>query len=189
MLADAQLPHKLWAEALSTAVFLRNLSFTSTVAGMTPLQVWSRKKSSVNNLKVFGCVAYSHIPKDERGKLSPKARKCIFLGYGDVTKGYRLDDPIKAPVIHSRDVAFDETSLGIEKEQQKDFTQDTSRPINVSTEAESHNEAKETDEEKEEQALSDHENKTQSDEESPVIPRHSECTRQRPDFFGMHTRN
>ena len=57
----------------------------------------------------------------------------------------------------------------------------------MSTEAKSHDEAKETDEEKEEQALSDHENKTQSNEESPVIPRRSECIRQHPDFHGVHT--
>ena len=50
MLADAQLPQKFWAEALSTAVFLRNLRFTSTVPGMSPLQAWSGKKPSVNNL-------------------------------------------------------------------------------------------------------------------------------------------
>lgn len=187
MLVDAQLPHKFWAEALSTAVFLRNLSFTSTVPGMTPSQAWSGKKPSVNNLKVFGCAAYSHIPKDERGKLTPKARKCIFLGYGDAIKGYRLFDPIKGRVIHSRDVVFNENSLGIEKEQEKDFTQDISRSIDVSTEAESHDEAKEANEEKEEQALSDHENSTQSDDESPVIPRRSERTRQRPDFYGVYT--
>ena len=189
MLADAQLPHKFWAEALSTAVFLRNLSFTSAVPEITPLQAWSGKKPSVNNLKVFGCAAYSHIPKDERGKLSSKARKCIFLGYGDVTKGYRLYDPIKARIIHSRDVVFDEISLGFEKEQQKDLTQDASQPIDVSTEVESHDEAKETDEEKEEQPLGDHENKTRSDEESPVIPRRSERARQRPDFYTCMTKD
>ena len=114
MLADAQLPQKFWAEALSTAVFLRKLSFTSTIPGMLPFKAWSGKKPSVNNLKVFGCAAYSHISKDERGKLSPKAQKYIFLGYGDVTKGYRLYDTIKACIIHSQDVVFDETSLGIE---------------------------------------------------------------------------
>ena len=74
---------------------------------------------------------------------------------------------------------FDEASLGFEKEQQKNLSQ----PINVSTEVESHDEAKETDE----QALGDHENKTHSDEESPVIPRHSERTRQSLDFYGVHT--
>ena len=104
MLADVQLPQKFWVEALSTAFFLRNLSFTPTVPGMTPLQVWSGKKPSVNNLKVFGCAAYSHIPKYERGKLSSKAQKCIFLGYGDVTKGYRLYDASKAHIVYSQDV-------------------------------------------------------------------------------------
>ena len=107
MLSDAQLPHKFWAEALSAVVFLRNRSSTSTVPGMTPFQAWSGKKPSVNNLIVYGCTAYSHIPKDETRKLNPKARRCIFLGYGDVTKGYRLFDPIKARMTHSRDVVFD----------------------------------------------------------------------------------
>ena len=39
MLTDAQLPHKFWAEALSTAVFLRNRSSNSTVLGMTPFKL------------------------------------------------------------------------------------------------------------------------------------------------------
>ena len=29
----------------------------------------------------FGCDAYVHIPKDERGKFDSKARKCILVGY------------------------------------------------------------------------------------------------------------
>jgi len=100
------------------------LSFTSTVLG---IQAWSRKKPSVNNLKVFGCAAYSYIPKDERGKLNPKVRKCILLGYGDI----QVYDAIKTCVIHNRDVAFDENSVGFEEEQQKDdFTQDTKQPGN-----------------------------------------------------------
>ena len=93
---------------------------------MTPLQAWSGKKPSVSNLRVFGCVAYSHIPKDERTKLSPKARRCIFLGYGEVTRGYRLYDPSKVCVIHNRDVIFDETCLGHE-ERQKDSAQGDSQ--------------------------------------------------------------
>ena len=47
----------------------------------------------------------------------------------------------------------------------------------MSTEAKSHDKAKEANEEKEEQALRDHENNTQTDDESPVIPWHSEHTR------------
>ncbi len=52
---------------------------------------------------------YVHIPKDEREKLDSKAKKCVFLGYGDTTKGFRLYDPEKRRVIFSRDVVFHET--------------------------------------------------------------------------------
>lgn len=117
MLSHARLPHKFWAEALSTVVYLKNRSYTSSVPEMTPLQAWSGKKPCVKNLRVFGCTAYFHIPKDERKKLDPKARRSIFLGYGDVTKGYRLYDPMKSRVIHSRNVVFEENQCdGLEKQ-------------------------------------------------------------------------
>ena len=52
--------------------------------------------------------AYAHVPKDERGKFDSKSRKCILLGYGQHTKGYRLFDPIRRKVLYSRDVRFNE---------------------------------------------------------------------------------
>ena len=45
--------------------------------------VWSDKVPSYKHLRVFGCEAYSHVPKEFRNKLEPKSRKCIFLGYGE----------------------------------------------------------------------------------------------------------
>ena len=116
MLADAKLPHRFWAEALSTAAYLRNRSPTKAVSGMTPFEAWTGETPNVKYLRTFGCVAYAHIPKDERHKLDPKARKCVLLGYGTETKGYRLYDPDRARVFHSRDVVFDEARMGIEKE-------------------------------------------------------------------------
>ncbi len=47
--------------------------------------------------------------KDERRKLDPKAKKFMFLGYGEETKGYRLYDSERNKVIFSRDVYFHET--------------------------------------------------------------------------------
>jgi len=90
MLIDSKLPHKFWAEALSTATYLRNQSPTKVIEGMTPYEAWTKEKPQAKHLRVFGCDAYSHVPKDERQKLDSKARKCIFLGYGKKTKGYRL---------------------------------------------------------------------------------------------------
>ena len=114
MLADSKLPHKFWAEALSTAVYLRNHSPTKAVKGMTPFEVWNQKKPSVSYFCVFGCKAYSHVPKDERGKLDCKARMCILLGYGEQTKGYQLYDPVKKRIFFSCDVSFNEEEQGIE---------------------------------------------------------------------------
>jgi transposase InsO family protein len=72
MLADSKLPQKFWAEALSTAVYLRNRSPTKAVQGMTPFESWTGEKADVKHFRVFRCVAYSHITKDERKKLYSK---------------------------------------------------------------------------------------------------------------------
>jgi hypothetical protein len=110
MLADSRLPHRFWAEALSTAAYLINRSPTKTLDGKTPFQAWYGKKPNVNHLRVFGCSAYIHVPKDKRKKLDPKAKKCIFLGYGTSRKGYRLYNWKTSGIIHSRDVVFNKLS-------------------------------------------------------------------------------
>ena len=109
MLQDAMLPLRFWAEALGTAVYLRNRSPTTAVEGMTPFEAWTGRKPNVGHLRVFGCIAYAHVPKDERTKFESKTRKCVFLGYGTRTKGYRLYDPRRRKVFFSRDVVFDES--------------------------------------------------------------------------------
>ena len=62
----------------------------------------------MSHLRVFGSDAYAHIPQDESTKFDTKTRKCIMVGYGDVTKGYRLYDATEGKIIHSRDVQFNE---------------------------------------------------------------------------------
>ena len=108
MLLDAKLTKKYWAESVSTAVYLRNHCPTKALMDKTPYEAWFEQKPTVDHLRVFGCDAYVNIPKDEQRKLDSKAKKCVFLGHGDTTKGYRLYDPEKGKVIYSRDVRFDE---------------------------------------------------------------------------------
>ena len=120
MLIGAKLPKKFWAENLLTAVYLRNHSPSKAVVGMTPFEAWNGNKPDVSRSRVFGCAVYAHIEKDGQYKLDSKARKCILLGYGAETKGYRLYDIEKEHVIHSCNVMFEESKLGIaEMEQQK----------------------------------------------------------------------
>ena len=108
MLLDAKLPQAFWAEAVSTAAYLRNRSPTSALENMTPHQAWYGRKPGVEHLRVFGSTAYVHISKDSRKKLDSKTRKCILVGYGSVRKGYRLYDRATSQVLFSRNVRFDE---------------------------------------------------------------------------------
>ena len=41
---------------------------------MTPYEAWFNRKPTVDHFKVFGCVAYSHIPKENREKLDEKEK-------------------------------------------------------------------------------------------------------------------
>ena len=51
---------------------------------------WYIKKPSFTHLKVFGCDAYVHVPKENKSKLDKKVEKCIFIGYKDGLKRYKL---------------------------------------------------------------------------------------------------
>ena len=57
-------------------------------------------------MKVFGCVAYAHIPDQLRKKLDNKGEKCIFIGYSEESKAYKLYNPSTKKFIMSRDVHF-----------------------------------------------------------------------------------
>ena len=79
------------------------------------------KDVSYTHLRVFGCRAFVHIPRDERSKLDKKTKQCIFLGYSEDALGYKLWDPVDRKVLRSRDVVFfeDQTIEDIEKPKQQ----------------------------------------------------------------------
>ena len=66
-----------------------NRTPTASIHDLTPKERFIGIKSDVSHLKVFGCIAYVHIPDELRTKLDPKAEKCIFIGYSLEQKGYR----------------------------------------------------------------------------------------------------
>jgi transposase InsO family protein len=113
MLHTAQLPPAYWALALATAAFLRNRSPTRALQRMTPYEAWTGVKPSLAGLRVFGCLAYVHIPKANRTKLEYKARPCILVGYSMQSKAYLCYDRVRDSIITSRDVEFAEHIPGI----------------------------------------------------------------------------
>ena len=62
---------------------------------LAPFEAWKKKRPCVSHLRVLGCMAYAHVPKDEHRKLDSKTRKCILVGYGEETKEYRFYNPNK----------------------------------------------------------------------------------------------
>ncbi|CAL9016331.1 unnamed protein product [Prunus brigantina] len=108
MLSHAKLPKSFWGEAMMTAVNLINLSPSAPLNGDVPNKFWSGKDVSYNHLKVFGCRAFVHIPKDERSKLDAKSKECIFVGYGNEEFGYRLWDPVARKIIRTSDPIINE---------------------------------------------------------------------------------
>ena len=107
---------EFWVEAVGTACYLVNRSPSSALDDKTPHKVWTGKKPSLQHLRVFSCDAYVHVTKKNRTKMDKKVEKCIFIGYKDGVKGYKLWNPETKKIVYSRDVVFREVKDVTKKE-------------------------------------------------------------------------
>jgi hypothetical protein len=82
MLSGAGLPTELWGEAVYTACYLYNRTprrYGDLIA--TPEEMWTGRKLDLSHLRVFGCVTYAQLAKEQRGKLDNTSITGIFVGY------------------------------------------------------------------------------------------------------------
>jgi transposase InsO family protein len=84
MLIDAQLPYKLWGEAVQTACYIQNRTPIG-LGGITPEEAFTKKQPSIIHLKPWGCVAFHQIPDKIQHKLQPVSRKMCLVGYTETT--------------------------------------------------------------------------------------------------------
>ncbi|XP_071039976.1 uncharacterized protein [Parasteatoda tepidariorum] len=113
MLADSGLKGRFWAEALHCFVHVKNRSEHKLLEGKTPFEIFYGYKPSVKHFKVFGSLAYAHIPKVQRNKLQPNAKVGIVTGYAVNTKGYRIYLPKDRKTIETIHVKIDESKNGV----------------------------------------------------------------------------
>ena len=59
---------------MRATVDLINLSPSYPLEGDIPERVWTGKFVSFEHLRVFGCKAFVHVPRDERSKLYTKTK-------------------------------------------------------------------------------------------------------------------
>lgn len=176
MLQGKGLSNGLWAEAITTAIYLKNRSPTKCLGFKTPFEALFGLKPSIGHLRIFGSKAYAHILKAERKKLDPKAFKCIFVGYGTQYKAYKLYNYATHKVFSSRDVIFHEQN----EHGEEDSNSDNNIPLLIELDSEEDEEQEQ--EQKQEEAVagsvrSDHAGsesaKTDRVEVSP-LPRRSD---------------
>ena len=91
-----------------TSTYVINNSPSAPLDGDIPQRVWTGKDVSYRHLRVFGCLSYVHVAKDKRGKVDPKTRPRIFLGYDDDEFGYWPWNLAEKKVIRCRDILFKE---------------------------------------------------------------------------------
>ncbi|CAL9004938.1 unnamed protein product, partial [Prunus brigantina] len=107
---QANLPLKFWGECILTAAYLINHLPTRLLHNHTPFAVLHNKVPTYDHFRVFGCLAYatSILPPT---KFSPRAHRCIFLGYPPGQKAYKLYDLDTHRLFTSRDAIFHEDSF------------------------------------------------------------------------------
>jgi hypothetical protein len=108
MLSGVMLGKEFWVEVVGIACYLVNISPSSALYDKIPQDIWTGKEPSLTHLKVFDCDANVHVPKENMSKLDKKAKNCIFIGYKDALKGYKIWNPENKKVVYKQDVVFRE---------------------------------------------------------------------------------
>ena len=90
MFKAQKLEKLFWMEAMVKMVYILNQCPTRTLHSITPEETWSDKRPCIAHMRVFGSIAYAMLPNKKKGKLDAKGIKCMFIGYYEGMKVYRL---------------------------------------------------------------------------------------------------
>ena len=88
--------------------FLINRIPTPVLNYATPYELLYHKPIDYSSFRVFGCLAFASTLVSHRTKFTPRARTCVFIGYPNGMKAYRLYDIQTKQIFISRDVVFHE---------------------------------------------------------------------------------
>uniref|UniRef100_A0AAV1UY55 Retroviral polymerase SH3-like domain-containing protein n=1 Tax=Peronospora matthiolae TaxID=2874970 RepID=A0AAV1UY55_9STRA len=112
-----------------TAIYIKNRLPSPKCQDQTPFEIVNGFRPSVKHMRVFGCRTFVLTPKEKRSKWDPKAREGLFMWYEEVSKAYRVYDIEADQVVISRDVTFDESTLGFSPRLPQEIVDDTALDI------------------------------------------------------------
>lgn len=128
LLFQSKLPKSFWSYALCHAVHVINKLPTLVLNHKTPHELLYNTPPIYLDLKVFGCLSFASTLVQNRTKLDPRARKCLFLGYKPGTKGYLMFDLHTRDIFVSRNVIFRESIFPYSTFNTSDTNSSTSDP-------------------------------------------------------------
>ena len=108
LLAHVAVLFRFWSDAFTTACFVINRLPSRLLHMKTPLELLLHETPDYTFLKVFGCACWPHLRPYNSCKLEYHSKKCVFLGYSSMHKGYKCLHVPTNRVYISRDVVFDE---------------------------------------------------------------------------------
>ena len=133
MLESKKLVANLWAGAMHAAAYIQNRVPHSSVKWNTPFKSYVGHKSDVSNLRVFGSTAWAWIPLDKKRDLQLQSIECLFIGYPDESKGFKLLYIKTKQIIIERSVKFDEPlqEVKLVKEKTAEFPSYSTKYLDV----------------------------------------------------------
>lgn len=75
---------------------------------MSPWESLTGNKPDLSYFRVFGSSGFYRVDDSKRSKLDPKANRCLFLGYSETSKAYRVWDYKLNRVVITRSVVLNE---------------------------------------------------------------------------------
>jgi hypothetical protein len=102
---------KFWDEAFLTATYLINRLPSKVSHDLTPLECLFEHRPDYSFLHTFGCACWPHHHPYNTHKLQSRSKRCVFLGYSEMHKGYKCLEVSTHRIYVSRNVIFDEESF------------------------------------------------------------------------------
>uniref|UniRef100_A0A5S6QJ23 Integrase catalytic domain-containing protein n=1 Tax=Trichuris muris TaxID=70415 RepID=A0A5S6QJ23_TRIMR len=90
MMIQSKVPMSFWAEAVSTANHIRNRCPSRSLNGKSPFEFWFGRKPHTGHFRTFGIKGFVLKKRLGKGKFDPRGIPCTFVGYSEVSKGFRV---------------------------------------------------------------------------------------------------
>lgn len=107
LLTHACVSYIFWTTTFDIAVYIINRLPTACLNNQSPFSILFNLDPGYYFLCVFGCLSFPWLCPYTKDKLSPHSKRCVFMGYSKIHKGYKCFDPTFSKFFVSRHVVFD----------------------------------------------------------------------------------